>query len=173
MALMLRGAAFTLVAVLGACAGRSAQDDSPGGSAGASNAGSSGSPAIAGKSSTSGGTETAGASGGGASTSGAAPGGAPTAAGAVGVAGASDGEAGATQGEAGASSGDGGAGPSVDCPAGCTAGSETFCQDGGVTWVCVGPGPSGDQELLDAGCTDLFTQVPRYCCPASFRPECQ
>jgi hypothetical protein len=37
----------------------------------------------------------------------------------------------------------------------------------------VGGGVSpGYQVLIDAGCEDLATQIPRFCCPVSFKPEC-
>jgi hypothetical protein len=120
---------------------------------------------IAGKSSSSGGNEPGGGSGateGGESSVGGGAAGAPSAGSAMGGA---DGEAGAPTGEAG--------GPALECPAGCTAGSEPFCQDGGVTWVCFGPGPTNYNALIEGGCTDLGTQVPRFCCPASFRADCQ
>ncbi len=49
---------------------------------------------------------------------------------------------------------------------------DSFCGDDdherGVLWVCYsGPTP---QPILDH-CTDLATQIPRYCCP-SFIPVC-
>ena len=49
---------------------------------------------------------------------------------------------------------------------------DSFCGDDdherGVLWVCYsGPTP---QQILD-NCTDLATQIPRYCCP-SFIPAC-
>ena len=61
-----------------------------------------------------------------------------------------------------------------ECVEGCEA-STSPCQEDGVSWVCgIGSGTSFDQaQLLDAGCMDLGTQVPRYCCPATFKPECQ
>ena len=170
---MLRGVALTLVAVLGACSGRSEQNDSmgAGGGAGASSAGSSGAVAKAGTGSamagtgfTSGGNEIGG-------TSGVAEGG-DTSSGAEGGVPAAGSAAGGADGEAGAPTGEGGAG-ALECPSGCEAGSEPFCEGDGVTWVCFGPGPIDYQALLDGGCTDLATQVPRYCCPASFHPECQ
>jgi hypothetical protein len=171
---MLRGAGLVVAVVLAACSGRSAQNDSEGsGGAGApSNAGTSGGPTMAGNSSamagngsSSGGNEATGGSGateGGETSIGGGSAGAPSAGTAMGGA---QGEAGAPTGEAG--------GPALECPAGCSAGSEAFCQDGGVTWVCFGPGAIDYNALIEGGCTDLATQVPRFCCPASFRPDCQ
>ncbi len=64
---------------------------------------------------------------------------------------------------------------SSSCPAGCEP-TESTCTAGGtdrVTWVCYPNGTSfGYQELMEAGCQDLATQVPRFCCPAAFKPEC-
>lgn len=176
---MLRSAALTLVALHGACAGRSSQHDSAGGTgmAGVSNAGSSGALAMAGGGATiagsgatmagggasSGGNETAGGSG-------TAEGGSSDADGGAALAGSS---AGGADNQAGAATGEAG-GPALACPSGCSpTGSAAFCQDGGVTWVCSGPGPIDYDALTHGGCTDLATQVPRFCCPASFRPECQ
>jgi hypothetical protein len=31
----------------------------------------------------------------------------------------------------------------------------------------------GGNELVEAGCQDLGTQIPRFCCPAAFKPECR
>jgi hypothetical protein len=60
------------------------------------------------------------------------------------------------------------------CPEGCQPSTEGFCdEDGGVTWVCGFDGPFDSAALEEGGCADLFTQVPRYCCPATFKPECQ
>jgi hypothetical protein len=59
-----------------------------------------------------------------------------------------------------------------ECPPGCEAGEST-CDDGGVTWVCGIMGAFDATELVEAGCRDLATQIPRFCCPASFKPECQ
>jgi hypothetical protein len=42
----------------------------------------------------------------------------------------------------------------------------------GRGWICYGSEAFDHQGLLDAGCVDLLTQVPRYCCPESFFPEC-
>jgi hypothetical protein len=62
----------------------------------------------------------------------------------------------------------------AQCPEGCEASTETFCDEqGGVTWVCGASGGFDPSELLDSGCTDLGTQIPRYCCPATFKPECR
>lgn len=40
----------------------------------------------------------------------------------------------------------------------------------GNVWIC--DGPFDRQALIDAGCVDLATQIPRYCCPDTFFPEC-
>jgi hypothetical protein len=61
----------------------------------------------------------------------------------------------------------------ADCPEGCEPNTETFCDEGGVTWACGASGGFDASELVEAGCTDLGTQVPRYCCPATFKPECR
>jgi hypothetical protein len=167
---MFRGAALTLVVMLCACAGHSSEPGSGGGAglAGVSTAGSSGDLAMAGNaamagSSPSGGNQMAGGSAatqGGASSNDAGGGASP--------AGSSAGGAG---NEAGASGEAGGSG--LECPSGCSPSpSAVPCQGGVVTWVCAGPGPFDYDALLDGGCTDLFTQVPRFCCPLSFRPEC-
>jgi hypothetical protein len=44
-----------------------------------------------------------------------------------------------------------------------------------VSWVCYvsGGGIPGYQDLIEAGCVDLATQIPRLCCPATFKPECR
>jgi hypothetical protein len=55
------------------------------------------------------------------------------------------------------------------CPMGCEPEGE--CGKDRTTWVCTGPGDWN--VLVDAGCQDLATQVPRYCCPATFMPECR
>jgi hypothetical protein len=66
--------------------------------------------------------------------------------------------------------GNGGAG-SNGCPTGCEAQSSGFCGSEQVTWVCTST--FVPNVFLDAGCTDPATQVPRYCCPSTFKPECQ
>jgi hypothetical protein len=58
------------------------------------------------------------------------------------------------------------------CPEGCEASSEGFCNGDGVTWVCGFSGTFDVSDLIEAGCEDLATQIPRYCCPATFKPEC-
>jgi hypothetical protein len=62
----------------------------------------------------------------------------------------------------------------TSCPAECEP-SEGTCGTDGVTWVCyIGGGVSADyQALIDGGCQDLATQIPRFCCPATFKPECR
>jgi hypothetical protein len=67
--------------------------------------------------------------------------------------------------------GGGGGGTSVECPEGCEA-NEGACGMGMVTWACF-TGPFDFKPFRDAGCMDLATQVPRFCCPPSFLPECQ
>jgi hypothetical protein len=57
------------------------------------------------------------------------------------------------------------------CPAACEPQIEGFCGEGQVTWVCTGTGVPY-QEFIDAGCTDPATQVPRLCCPATYKSEC-
>jgi len=69
----------------------------------------------------------------------------------------------------GGASGAGGAPPITEC-LGCELGNEDFGQDCNV-WVCLGPG-EGMQRLDEAGCMDLFTQVPRYCCPPDVELDC-
>jgi hypothetical protein len=102
----------------------------------------------------------AGESAGGASGSGAAAG-----SGNAGGAGGSGGEAGATS--AGAA-GTGGSAPA--CPTDCTRGTTTGCTSGQVLWTC---GNNHDyQELIDGGCTDQATGLPRYCCPPEFYADC-
>jgi hypothetical protein len=59
------------------------------------------------------------------------------------------------------------------CPSMCEPQPGGLCGDEQITWVCSLPGPLPVQEFLDGGCTDAFTQVPRYCCPPTFKPECQ
>jgi hypothetical protein len=58
----------------------------------------------------------------------------------------------------------------VPCPAGCEAQIDGACGDGAITWVCTSS--FDPMEFLDGGCDDLGSQVPRYCCPPSFRSEC-
>jgi hypothetical protein len=57
------------------------------------------------------------------------------------------------------------------CPAACEPQIEGFCGEEQVTWVCTGTGVPY-QEFIDAGCTDPATQVPRLCCPATYKSEC-
>jgi hypothetical protein len=60
------------------------------------------------------------------------------------------------------------------CVAGCeVAPLSSACDQalpGGLSWVCFDPTPTSLALLRDAGCVDLFTQVPRYCCSAEFAP---
>jgi hypothetical protein len=65
----------------------------------------------------------------------------------------------------------GGVGGVPGCPAGCTPQPSGLCGSTLVTWVCTG---GFDGNLFrDAGCTDPGTQVPRFCCEPTFKPECQ
>lgn len=65
----------------------------------------------------------------------------------------------------------GGAGDGGACHQACTAqNSSAFCEQDEVTWVC----QSGfDFELFNSECRDAATGAIRYCCPASFKGECQ
>ena len=56
------------------------------------------------------------------------------------------------------------------CPSGCEPQANGACGSERVTWVC--NGQFTPREFLDAGCTDPGTQVPRFCCPPTFKPEC-
>jgi hypothetical protein len=58
------------------------------------------------------------------------------------------------------------------CPESCEPQAGGFCGQEQVTWVCSSPGTIPVQEFMDGGCTDPFTQVPRYCCPPTFKSEC-
>jgi hypothetical protein len=50
--------------------------------------------------------------------------------------------------------------------------SVSTCSTGEV-WLCGEAGAAFDhQALLDAGCTDLGTALPRYCCPAEAYAGC-
>ncbi len=85
--------------------------------------------------------------------------------------GSSVGGAGGAGGAGGVSAagGGGGAPPITEC-LGCAPSTESFGQDCQV-WVCFAAG-EGMQRLADAGCMDLATQVPRYCCPPGVEPDC-
>ena len=83
-----------------------------------------------------------------------------------------------SSGGAGGASGLGGAGgvggaagapPITEC-LGCERSTEDF-GDGCNVWVCLPPG-EGMQRLYEAGCMDLGTQVPRYCCPEDVELDC-
>jgi hypothetical protein len=65
----------------------------------------------------------------------------------------------------------GGACRPVSCPEGCEP-SEGTCGTDGITWVCLTSG-SGWEAFQEGGCHDLGTQVPRFCCPETFKPECR
>lgn len=75
-------------------------------------------------------------------------------------------------GGVGAAAGAGGAGgaPAITECLGCETSTEPF-GEGCQVWVCYGPG-EGIQRLIDAGCEDLATQVPRYCCPPDVELDC-
>jgi hypothetical protein len=60
----------------------------------------------------------------------------------------------------------------ANCPADCTPEQGGFCGDDLVTWVCTGS-IIPIEEFSAAGCDDAGSQVPRYCCPPTFKPECQ
>ena len=62
----------------------------------------------------------------------------------------------------------GGAAGAMGC-GDCEPTTESFGDDDCQVWICFG---SGAQQLVDAGCTDLATQVPRYCCPRNVSIEC-
>ena len=59
---------------------------------------------------------------------------------------------------------------SFGCTPGGNVGVECGLEEPGVVWVCTsepwGLGPESHR------CIDMATQVPRYCCPLDFRPEC-
>lgn len=78
---------------------------------------------------------------------------------------------GGTGGAGGVSAADGGGGapPITEC-LGCETSTEPF-GEGCQVWVCFSPG-DGIQRLIDAGCEDLGTQVPRYCCPPDVELDC-
>ena len=117
----------------------------------------------------------AGGAGGAAEGSGGASGsGASAGSGAAGTAGAASGGTvgeggGPSGGTAGAgTAGTSGAGPV--CPNDCTPGTTAGCASGQVSWTC---GNNHDyQELIDGGCTDQATALPRYCCPPEFYAGC-
>jgi hypothetical protein len=58
------------------------------------------------------------------------------------------------------------------CPTGCEPQPRGLCGEDEVTWVCT-TSPIPVEEFMSGGCVDQFTQVPRYCCPSTFKPECQ
>lgn len=66
--------------------------------------------------------------------------------------------------------GGGGAPPITEC-LGCEATTESFGDQECQVWACFAPG-EGIQRLSEAGCTDLATQVPRFCCPPGVEPDC-
>ena len=76
----------------------------------------------------------------------------------------------ASASSAGGAGGMGGAGgaPITEC-LGCETSTEQFGQDCQV-WVCFQG--EGAQRLIDAGCMDLATQVPRFCCPPDTQLDC-
>lgn len=57
------------------------------------------------------------------------------------------------------------------CPTGCTPQMGGLCGSDRITWVCTSS-PFPSEEFRNGGCTDAGTQVPRYCCPTTFKPEC-
>jgi hypothetical protein len=57
------------------------------------------------------------------------------------------------------------------CPAACQPRSGGGCLDEQVSWVCEGS-PAPYEEFIDGGCMDTGSQVLRFCCPTSFKPEC-
>lgn len=110
----------------------------------------------------SGGGQAGGGQGGGGGASGGA-GGSGGGAGDTGATGGASGEAGAgTGGSAGSAGGGTGGGPTA-CPTDCTR-SPGGCAAGQDIWNC-GNGYN-HQQLLDLGCVDQGTALPRYCCPA-------
>lgn len=117
------------------------------------------------------GSDTGGAGGAAESSGGASGSGATAGAGEDGaMGGSSSGEGGGTSaGAAGtATAGTGGAAPL--CPSDCTRGTTAGCSAGQVMWTC---GNEHDyQALIDGGCTDLASGLPRYCCPPEFYAEC-
>jgi hypothetical protein len=72
---------------------------------------------------------------------------------------------GGSAGEGGAGGEGGGTGTIACEELGCMrSASSAFCGDvEGDTWICTGS--FNHQAMIDAGCVDLITQVPRYCCP--------
>jgi len=62
-----------------------------------------------------------------------------------------------------------GGGPHA-CPTDCTRSAGTGCPTGQVPWSC--SAGFDHQELIDAGCTDQGTALPRYCCPADVFSGC-
>jgi hypothetical protein len=181
-----------------ACGGNSTSNDArpAAGSGGTGGTAGSGGTATSGGSGTTGGTGTGGtiSSGGlntgGTGTGGAGSGGAAGAAtgGSGGASSGNGGTAGSAQagsgpagqggvstagsaGVAGSELGGEGGGPTVECPAGCEPQPQGLCGMDAITWVCTGSPPW--MEFQAAGCTDPGTQVPRYCCPDTYLPECQ
>lgn len=59
-----------------------------------------------------------------------------------------------------------------ECPETCEPQASGVCGSDKATWVCTSS-PIPVQDFMNGGCTDAFTQVPRYCCPPTFKPECQ
>lgn len=54
-----------------------------------------------------------------------------------------------------------------------TPGSDLCGGERPVLWECFGPFPSGGlPAVLGTDCTDLATNIPRYCCPHGLRAEC-
>jgi hypothetical protein len=51
----------------------------------------------------------------------------------------------------------------------CRAGEEAWHS----VWLCSGPSVDAARYLLDAGCVDLATSLPRYCCPDTLLSTCQ
>jgi hypothetical protein len=158
------GSWLLLLASMGACGNtEEARPTASGGAGGAGGAGGSsdGAQAAAGSSADNGGQ--AGAVPGGGGDAGLAPtaGTAPSGGGMGGNAGES-GEGGAPVGSAG----EGGA-----CHQACTSqNASAFCGQDEVTWVCQA---GFDYELFNSECRDAATGAIRYCCPPSFKGECQ
>lgn len=82
----------------------------------------------------------------------------------------SAGGAGGLGGAGGVGTGGAAGGPPITECFNCESGTEDF-GEGCTVWVCLGPG-EGMQRLYEAGCMDLGTQVPRYCCPADVELDC-
>ena len=116
----------------------------------------------------SGGVDTGGADAGGTDTGGTDTGGADTGGADTGGAGVGGLNAGGTSASTGGANAGGVGGTPASCDIGCEP--QRDCGEQQSVWEC---DASFDHAfMLDSGCEDLMTGVPRYCCPTSFMADC-